>query len=522
MESISLLFITSFAMFLGSFIFGIIPLSFKLSDSKLSSVALLGVGLLAGTALGVIIPEGIETILNVPHNHLENKENVSSLGNVPAFNTSDSKITINSEHSSGHQTLFIGASIIFGFAFMMVLNMFVQEPDLSSLKTDSYSPVLQDEEANEMYELPLITHTQPAFKKLPPETQHQTNHLPPSGPQNIFKNLVHSTRSKLNILPPLFVGIFVHGLADGFALGAALLDNIDKSVGVTIFLALVLHKAPEAFGLVATLLRLGYDRNRVRKLLTTYSLCAPIGAIATNFILRLFMHISASTSLDNTTSPGEISKSNFMAKFAGYILLISGGMLTHVALCHALPEAIEAANSSSRISTKPNRVSADTFSINFSPVASTSKNSQNDTNETFLSNDFVDSHSSINMSDIIGHTTSNTLLAGNQPIDGSSNHREHSAPMSESHAIDSDSHNLLVQKSSIKSNSTPLNISLDSENINQNKPQQNSRQNTHFHSHSNSHAHAHSHTHATLSNSNLALLVGGIFFPLILTIGHAH
>ncbi|OMJ17010.1 Zinc transporter ZIP9-A [Smittium culicis] len=282
MESISLLFITSFAMFLGSFIFGIIPLSFKLSDSKLSSVALLGVGLLTGTALGVIIPEGIETILNVPHNHLENKEKISSLGNGPTFNASDSKIATNLEHSSGHQTLFIGASIIFGFTFMMVLNMFVQEPDLSSFKSNSYSP-----------------------------------------------------------------GIFVHGLADGFALGAALLDNIDKSVGVTIFLALVLHKAPEAFGLVATLLRLGYDRNRVRKLLTTYSLCAPIGAIATNFILRLFIHISASISPDNTTSPGELSKSNFMAKFAGYILLVSGGMLTHVALCHALPEAIEAANSSS-------------------------------------------------------------------------------------------------------------------------------------------------------------------------------
>lgn len=49
-------------MLVGSYMAGRIPLVMKLSEKKLKLVTVLGAGLLVGTALTVIIPEGIRSI----------------------------------------------------------------------------------------------------------------------------------------------------------------------------------------------------------------------------------------------------------------------------------------------------------------------------------------------------------------------------------------------------------------------------------------------------------------------------
>ncbi|GAB5585353.1 hypothetical protein Unana1_00253 [Umbelopsis nana] len=49
-------------MLIGSFLAGSIPLAFKLSESRLRYFSALSVGLLMGTALLIIIPEGVETL----------------------------------------------------------------------------------------------------------------------------------------------------------------------------------------------------------------------------------------------------------------------------------------------------------------------------------------------------------------------------------------------------------------------------------------------------------------------------
>ncbi|CAF4972565.1 unnamed protein product, partial [Rotaria sp. Silwood1] len=52
----------SLAMFLGSYLSGLIPLAFNLSETKMRYVTVLGAGLLVGTALAVIIPEGVHAL----------------------------------------------------------------------------------------------------------------------------------------------------------------------------------------------------------------------------------------------------------------------------------------------------------------------------------------------------------------------------------------------------------------------------------------------------------------------------
>jgi zinc transporter 9 len=56
------LLLLSISMLIGSFLAGSVPLAFKLSESRLRYFSAMSVGLLMGTALLIIIPEGVETL----------------------------------------------------------------------------------------------------------------------------------------------------------------------------------------------------------------------------------------------------------------------------------------------------------------------------------------------------------------------------------------------------------------------------------------------------------------------------
>ena len=60
MTSLSALALTCLLMFVGSVIAGLAPLLLVVSDSQLQTISAVGAGLLIGTALGVILPEGAE------------------------------------------------------------------------------------------------------------------------------------------------------------------------------------------------------------------------------------------------------------------------------------------------------------------------------------------------------------------------------------------------------------------------------------------------------------------------------
>lgn len=62
MEGFGGVLVMSLVMLLGSYIAGSIPLFFSLSEEKLQLVSVMGAGLLVGTALSVIIPEGMQTL----------------------------------------------------------------------------------------------------------------------------------------------------------------------------------------------------------------------------------------------------------------------------------------------------------------------------------------------------------------------------------------------------------------------------------------------------------------------------
>jgi zinc and cadmium transporter len=79
-----------------------------------------------------------------------------------------------------------------------------------------------------------------------------------------------------------FVGITVHALIDGFALGAAL-SVPQLSLAVT--LAIVLHKLPASLSLTGILLHCEYSRRRIGTMVVLFAIATPIGALISHGFL---------------------------------------------------------------------------------------------------------------------------------------------------------------------------------------------------------------------------------------------
>ncbi|XP_036335272.1 zinc transporter ZIP9, partial [Rhagoletis pomonella] len=207
-------------MLVGSYIAGMIPLIMKLSEEKLKFVTVLGAGLLVGTALSVIIPEGIRSLYmdtfktNLPDfatpagRKLEKPLIPSTTGHLISGNIADSDFSRT-----------IGLSLVLGFVFMMLVDQISQHKSASS-----------------------------------------------TNDKNITATL----------------GLVVHAAADGVALGAAATTS-HQDVEIIVFLAIMLHKAPAAFGLVSFLLHEKIERQQIRKHLLIFSLSAPLLTLLTYF-----------------------------------------------------------------------------------------------------------------------------------------------------------------------------------------------------------------------------------------------
>ena len=75
---------------------------------------------------------------------------------------------------------------------------------------------------------------------------------------------------------PAFLGISLHSLLDGIALGAGL---ILPQLGPVVLLAVIIHKMPDSMSISSILLSSGWDRQKVGKLNLLFSLTTPIGAV---------------------------------------------------------------------------------------------------------------------------------------------------------------------------------------------------------------------------------------------------
>jgi len=287
MDEVWTLVLLSLAMLIGCYLAGSVPLAVTLSEDKLKLVTVLGAGLLVGTALAVIIPEGIYA-LQTPSDHhghqhddhhleVKSHEEVkkevigSPVGPGPhsalaAASGDAAKTAGHGEEEHGAEThSIIGVALVLGFVFMLLVDQIGGNIHSSRSSTSD-----------------------------------------PSG----------SGRHKVTAT----IGLVVHAAADGIALGAAA-STSHTDVEMIVFVAIMLHKAPAAFGLVSFLLHEGFERNRIRRHLAVFALSAPLLAIITYFGL---------------SQRSKEALSDFNA--TGIAMLFSGGTFLYVATVHILPE----------------------------------------------------------------------------------------------------------------------------------------------------------------------------------------
>lgn len=267
MDDFSSISLLSLAMLVGCYVAGTIPLAVNFSEEKLKLVTVLGAGLLCGTALAVIIPEGVhalyEEMLEGGHHH--------GHGQVEA-EVSEQKIVEGGvgqsvEHGHSHEQLhaYIGVSLVLGFVFMLL----VDQIGSSHMHSSSDDP-----------------------------------------------EAARTASSKVTIT----LGLVVHAAADGVALGAAA-STSQTSVQLIVFVAIMLHKAPAAFGLVSFLMHAGLERNRIRKHLLVFALAAPV--------LAMLTYVGLSQSSKEALSD---------VNATGVAMLFSAGTFLYVATVHVLPE----------------------------------------------------------------------------------------------------------------------------------------------------------------------------------------
>lgn len=89
-----------------------------------------------------------------------------------------------------------------------------------------------------------------------------------------------------------FLGLIVHSLADGVAVGTTGMSD-KEDLKLVVAFAMVLHKLPATFGLVTFLLASKWPRPKVRRALIIFAASAPLMALATYWLLVLIPGLSS-------------------------------------------------------------------------------------------------------------------------------------------------------------------------------------------------------------------------------------
>lgn len=141
----------------------------------------------------------------------------------------------------------------------------------------------------------LPRHATESFKPAQQTQQFSLDTLGPAGGAGDDTASVDEEQGFLGSLTPhprrarsmaTTVGLVIHAAADGIAMGASSTTE-DTKLGFIIFIAIMIHKAPAAFGLTSVLLRQGLSKRAARAHLIVFSLAAPVGALGTWLLITL-------------------------------------------------------------------------------------------------------------------------------------------------------------------------------------------------------------------------------------------
>jgi len=374
MDGLFTLLSLSTVMAAASFLAGVLPLSLSLSQAKLRLISTVGMGVLVGTSLVVIIPEGVETLYSAssstghthttrrsisfptydihwpippglslthswPNRDADNSAAAAAFdmpgpvipssadgppktptkpGVVGALDTEHDheKTTATGPATTGHedggnevhnesQHAWIGVALLAGFMLMYLIDKLPQYTTPTKPKARTHHIALNN--LGRRFNLATSLDRDEESDSFLEGTQGA------------------DTRSRSFATT---IGLVIHAAADGIALGASS-SATNSELSFVIFFAIMIHKAPAAFGLTSVLVKQGLSKRLARAHLLLFSLAAPTGALLTWLLAHLLGGGAHDGSTQNTTW------------WTGMLLLFSAGTFLYVAM-HSMQEASNA------------------------------------------------------------------------------------------------------------------------------------------------------------------------------------
>ena len=198
--------------------------------------------------------------------------------------------------SSRSPHAFVGLSLILGFILMYLIDKVPQHASSSSRAQQRPHHISLENFAQGLHRV-----TSPTA-----EGDHDGMMLDPRPSIRHRRHLATTT------------GLVIHAAADGIALGASS-STTNTSLGLIIFMAIMIHKAPAAFGLTSVLLKQGFSKRQARAHLMIFSLASPMGALATWSLVKL-------------AGRGRMGGEEGTQWWTGILLLFSAGTFLYVPL----------------------------------------------------------------------------------------------------------------------------------------------------------------------------------------------
>ncbi|PGG99647.1 solute carrier family 39 (zinc transporter), member 9 [Blastomyces parvus] len=356
MDGLFTLLVLSLLMAIVSFVIGSLPLSFSLSSSQLRLISSLGMGVLVGTSLIVIIPEGVETLYSsvaVSHTHHNKRDvNIVNEGINRALDTRWEHPVVNTlvirrdtsqaeapAAADSPETIDSGESGEGGR-----LNIPGDHRDYNNGKTqakEKYGAKSKPRSPHAWVGIALISgfilmyliDTLPSVASASSKHQQRPYHIsldnlgfglglgsaPSRNSGGLLATATTSSAARHDFA--ITTGLAIHAAADGVALGASISST---SLSLIIFMAIMVHKAPAAFGLTTALLKQGLSTRAIRGHLLIFSLAAPVGAFLTWIVAHTVMAGQAGDELATRWR-------------TGILLLFSAGTFLYVAM-HTMQE----------------------------------------------------------------------------------------------------------------------------------------------------------------------------------------
>lgn len=319
-----------------SFLAGVLPLALNLSSTRLRMISTIGMGVLVGTSLIVIIPEGVETLYSSGTTHAHTRRDLAWSNNAamrdvpqvaafqprsdPVFGLSTPGPVIpeadslppktpttpnvvgileapaqhEAENVEGAHHAWVGVALIAGFILMFLIDKLPQYT--ATNKPQSHTRHISLINLGRRFNLTTLDREEEA------DTFLDTTSISQDTPSRGFATTI---------------GLVIHAAADGIALGASS-SSTNTGLSLIIFFAIMVHKAPAAFGLTSVLLKQGLSKRAARAHLVIFSLSAPAGAFLTYTLAHL---------LGQGTSTPEASQ-----WWTGILLLFSAGTFLYVAM----------------------------------------------------------------------------------------------------------------------------------------------------------------------------------------------